>query len=285
MNSKIKKIKEFLKPTKRKIMIAILLPFILTAIILSISEIIEQIQTNTSESEKGTIIQISHNDDIKTDFYKQIINYFLKYGQYIIAGLIISILYHYPLACFISNLISEHKKNGFKSIFSIKNTTKLIILLLIFNPITLQLINFLFLFYTTPQYIPCGLQIINITKNGPIDNAGISEGEIIYEINSNSWSVFTYKNKDIEYYLIPRLNPEDKINIITNKNSYVVEVGKTKYDKPYLGFVITQNKCICGNNICEKGEEYISKKESTNIKNKEQFPNNYIDLGCKKDCN
>ncbi len=280
----MKEIKEFFRPTKRKVIIALLLPIIFAIIIVSVSYIIYDIQTRSSESESGVAKLMLPYEDNEADYYKLFINYLLKYGHYLIAGLIISAIYHYPLACFVSTLIDTHKKSGLKSVFSIKNVIILVVLILIFNPVSLKLINFFFLFYTTHQQISCGLKIINITENGPIDNAGMSKGEIIYEIYSDDWSVFTYNPSYLGHYVMPRINPDDEISVVTDKNTYVVKVGKTEEGGPLLGSVVYQNWCACGDGICERGEEYISEKESMLIENREYFPTNFREHGCKKDC-
>ena len=280
----MKEIKDFFTPTKRKVIIALLLPILFAIIIVSVSYIIQDIQTHSSESEKGVTKIILPHEENKADYYKLFINYLLKYGHYLIASLIISAIYHYPLACFVSKLISAHKKSGLNGVFSIKNIIILIVLILIFNPISLKLINFFFLFYTTSQHISCGLKIINITENGPIDNAGISKGEIIYEIYSDDWSVFTYTPSYLGYYVMPRINPEDEISVVTDKNTYIVKVGKTKDGEPLLGLVTYLNRCACGDGICERGEEYISEKESILVENREYFPSHFRDHACEKDC-
>ncbi len=280
----MKEIKDFFRPTKRKVIIALLLPILFAIIIVFVSYIIQDIQIHSSESEKGVIKILLPHEENETDYYKHIINYLLEYGHYLIASLIISAIYHYPLACFLSKLIYTHKKSGINSVFSTKNIIILVVLILIFNPVSLKLIYFLFLSHTTHPHISCGLKIINITENGPIDNAGISKGETIYEIYSDNWSVFTYTPSYLGHYVVPRINPGDEISVVTDKNTYVVKVGKTKDGEPLLGLVTYLNRCACGDGICERGEEYISKKEPILVENREYFPPNFREHGCKKDC-
>ena len=277
-----RRIIDFFRPTKRKLAVAFLLPIIIAVAVVSLMYLIYDIRMKSSEPEQRILIPVGESGD--TDKSDMLADYLISNWSYLLIGIIIAAVYHYPLACFISGLVDTHKSGGFKGVFSLKNILILSLLVLIFNPFSLRLIQTIFLIYTAPQYDSCGLVIHNVAENGSFDRAGISKGEIIYEIYSDNWSALTYDHTILKNYVFPRLKPGDEVTVVTNKNTYVVKSGATPDGKPLFGMSVSISLCVCGDGNCENGEGYIFGKENIINENKEYYP--YSEkYGCRKDCN
>ncbi|MEK6967888.1 MAG: PDZ domain-containing protein [Nanoarchaeota archaeon] len=231
---------EFLKPNKTKIIIALILPIVFELLIF-----LFRIYINTLD--KNAFAPLMPGINLNPSFIGIVI--------FLISRILISV-YHYPLACFIATLI----KGGMASITA-KNVLLFVILLAIFNPLTLTIILILPLFFfvmtkASSTGVPCGVLALSVDPDSPAQKAGFVSGDKIDYINDELIkSLDDFNNK------INQFKPGDKLNWTTmgvervkatnstrsyprvvNKTVEII-VGQINQNLPYFGIKVKQVYC------------------------------------------
>lgn len=159
----MKKIVEFTKPDKWKILLALLLPLIwvvISALSGKLSSIISPMAVPVYPIGITALV------------------YLLAYALY-------SILF-YPFSCAIATLISYCRNKEIKSLLKDKSLLTLVFMgILVFNPVSILIIERLLFFTTTTISSPYlqGVQVIEIDPASPVANFGsLKEGVMIFEI-------------------------------------------------------------------------------------------------------
>lgn len=257
-------LKQFFKPTKRKIVISFLLPLFW----LLISNILVGV---------ALLMEPSAKMMLPTGFS---LRPFL-----LILALVLNAAYHYPLACFISKLVDDYRSEVSKA-FAVKNIVILIPLILIFNPFFPIAVNYLVSY--NPGY-PCGARVVKLEGGSPAQRVNISKGEIIlnayHNLRRNGTDMPIATTSDLLEFL-SQVEPGSNITITTDRGNYKIETAE-RNGTAFLGVGVTNEKCVCGDGTCEPGEKYTYERPICSIENDEILSCNQIDsthTRCKKDC-
>ena len=192
-------LKEFLAPSKLKIILAILIiPFVFNLII--------------------ELYSIEIINPIAPPLFISLFSYeFLIY--ILLPFIFLQIPFCYPIACLIAILYHSLRKKQIKGLFNKKNLLYITGLIIIFNPV-----SYLFLSSYVISSIaqPCGVFVSNIIIDSPAEKAGILPGSTIYYINEKP----IYNPISLQE-ILKNTKPEDKISLqimLPNKKIYNTEI-------------------------------------------------------------
>lgn len=224
-------LKEFFKPTKRKIVISFIIPIIWVLVLAVIAfAYYSYSQYDMSKNPNTITAQLKSTSII---FHPELVPYWI-FSMFI--GMIISTVYHYPLGCYISELMEIRKKKKIVNIFSIKRASVLILLILVFNPISFKVVQSL-IYYET--YYPCGVEIVNFTEISPARSAGLAIGDVIQSVDESKINT----SASLAYILSSK-KPGDSILIETKTNKYNLVLSENpQTHKAFMG-ILQKNK-VC----------------------------------------
>ena len=218
-------LREFLKPTKSKIILALALPFIYVLIVLIIGYI----------QDSAIIFPIN-------------------YPITIVIGVLFESLITYPFTCAIVELANGYRSKELNKLKTDKKYLSLVLLsLILFNPVIIRLISVAVVFLTLPALsgFPCGVQIVEVFPDSPAEKAGLQDNDIIllFDDSPNARTI----NQLMQ--LLLKHEPGDIVSVFTNRGEYSMILG-TNPDSgdPLIGASLANNICECGNGICEVGE-------------------------------
>ncbi len=199
--------KEFLKPTKEKIVLSIFIILVWIGIGFLLNALRSDVLVITLPGIGGSAA----------------LETFI-----IIFGVCLETLLIYPFASALYNLWHNRGKKI--------STRKTIFCLLVFNPLSiaiiLNIIYFLFLTgFILPQYTNCGIKILNVLPNSPAQQAGLHAGLLLASVNGQ---IVETESKFFE--VLKNTKPGDKFFI----NSYLNDSLYTKLEGN--GLMITLGK-------------------------------------------
>lgn len=223
---------EFLRPTKSKIILALLIPYIYLAIVVTREYIIS---TMTNSPASSLVVPAS---------------------LFLIAGSLLESVITYPFAC---SLVVLFNKARSKTLGDFKSDRKGMLMvslsILILNPLSLNLIlaALILTSFSLQAGLPCGVLVAGVYKDSPAEIAGLQENEIILAFDGENT-----RDHSRLLELLSRKKPGDMVKVITDKGEHELELG-TNPDTggPYIGGIFTDNYCDCGNGMCEPGEQVV----------------------------
>jgi hypothetical protein len=222
---------EFLGPTKSRIILALIVPYIYSAIV-----ILSEYMTACASDSQVSLLALP--------------------AQYVflIAGALFESLITYPFACGLITLFGRARSKKLGDLRGDREGLLLVSLsILIFNPLSLRLILVALILISFPSQagLPCGVLVAGVYGGSPADLAGLRENEIILAFDSD--------NTRDPYRLLELLSghePGDVVKVLTERGEYELELGvNPDTGGPYLGINFTGSYCDCGNGICEAGEQ------------------------------
>jgi len=222
---------EFLRPTRSKIILALLIPYIYSGMVF-LSGYITAYVTNSPVS--LLIIPLP---------------------VLLVAFSLFESLVTYPFTC---GLIALFGKLRTKTLGDLardgKGLLSVSLSVLIFNPLSLRLILLAVILISFPVQdygLPCGVLIAGVFKDSPAERAGLQESEIILVFDNDNTRDFSRLVKILSGH-----KPGDVVKVMTDKGEYELELGlNPDTGGPYIGANFTNNYCDCGNGICEPGEQ------------------------------
>jgi hypothetical protein len=223
---------EFLRPTKSRIILALVIPYIYSGIVIL----------------GGHIVAYATNSQVSL---------LVLSAQYLflIAGALFESLVTYPFACGLITLFSKARRRKLGDLRRDRKGILLVSLsILVFNPLSLRLILLAIILIAFPIQefgLPCGVLVAGVYGGSPAGLAGLRENEIILSFDSD--------NTRDPYRLLELLSghePGDIVKVLTDRGEYELELGvNPDTGGPYMGINLTGSYCDCGNGICEAGEQ------------------------------
>ncbi len=192
-------LKEFLAPTKLKIILAILIvPFVFNLII--------------------KLCSIEIITPIAPPLFISVFSYeFLIY--IIIPFIFLQIPFCYPIACLIAILYYSLRKKQIKRLLNKKDLFYITGLIIIFNPVSYFFLSY---YIISSMAQPCGVSVSNIFIDSPAEKAGILPGSTIYYINEKP----IYNPNSLQE-ILKNTKPGDKISLqimLPNKKIHNIEI-------------------------------------------------------------
>jgi hypothetical protein len=238
---------EFLRPSKSKIILALLIPYIYSGMVFLFGYVIAYI-TNS-----------------------QVSFLFIPLPVLLIVSSLFESLITYPFTCGLITLFNKWRN---KTLGGLRKDRKGLFLvsisIIIFNPLSLRLILLaviLIPFLFQEYGLPCGVLIADVFKGSPAERAGLQENEIILVIDDDNVRDFSRMVK-----ILSEHKPGDVVKVMTDIGEYELELGlNPDTGGPYMGANFTNHYCDCGNGVCEPGEQV--RKDNTTF--------TYCDEDCK----
>jgi|GEM_PF-1785302 len=221
---------EFLRPDKSKIILALLIPYIYSGMVLL----------------SGYLMSYVTNSPISLLIIPEP---FILFAFSLFESLVT-----YPFTC---GLIALYRKLRTRNLGDLARDMKglltVSISVIIFNPLSLRMIllSLILISYPLQEYgLPCGVLIAGVFNDSPAELAGLQRDEIILAFENDNV-------RDISRLmeLLSEHGPGEIVRVLTDGGEYDLELGlNPETGGPYMGANFTNHYCDCGNGVCDPGE-------------------------------
>jgi hypothetical protein len=223
-------LKEILRPTKEKVILAILIPIVYFAFLIA---------ANTGFRQAF----------LATDAITQTIGF--------LASMLLGALIYYPLACgsvFLYRRFSGEEapkeQKGEKAAISRKDMAYAIVLIAIFNPFTFTLAAYAYN-YTVLNVLnyPCGVEVLGYMQDSPARDAMLVTGEVISMADGQK-----VDTTDSLLHILSGKSPGDTIIVQTNMRAYIINLTDDINGRAIMGVITTNFYCPRGQPVNQSSQ-------------------------------
>jgi hypothetical protein len=209
-------LKEFFRPTKKKIILALALPYIWILIYFL------------------PVNLIAYALAYKISF--PAVDFQISPILIILFDKLVESIFYYPVACALSFLLDSSSRN-----ITFHTLGVFVISILLFNPVTFNVLSFMltYAYVMTQPLEQCGVYVINVIPKSPAERFGLTSGAIIIRVNNNTVYNVSDFMREIEKI---KAGEEIRISYIKNSKEYNTKIlveSNLAGNKAFLGINVT----------------------------------------------